>query len=310
MSLGNLEKVDLREAWSDEAKEFTPWVAENIDQIGDILGMDLEVKDTEKSVGSFNADILAKETNNGKEIVIENQLERSDHDHLGKLITYGSGIEAFSVVWICKDLKEEHRKAIDWLNESTRKNTNFFALEIELYKIGGSEPAPKFDTVCEPNEWSKRVKTETETLTPVEKLRQRYWSGFKEHMEDTNPSFSLRNSWEKHWYKVSIGKSHFGIQCTLSTRKNRVGVELYFNPDNAEDYFELLEEEKNQIEQEIGCELDWQRLEGKNACRIALYKNFPNIEDEENWNQQFQWLEENLYSFYNTFKPRVNQLEL
>lgn len=310
MVLDELEKVGLREEWEDEETDFTPWVVDNIDKIQEVLGMELEVKDTEKSVGSFKADILAEETDTGKEIVIENQLERSNHKHLGQLITYGSGIEAFTVVWICKNLKDEHRKAIDWLNESTRKNTNFFALEIELYKIGSSNPAPKFDVVSEPNEWSRRVKSETESLSPVEKLRQSYWTEFRSHMEETNPSFSLRNPWEKLWYGISIGRSHFRINCTVSKQKNRIGVELYFDPENAEKYFDILKEDKEKIEAEIGSELEWERLEGKNACRIVIYNRSADVENRENWEEQFKWLEENLYSFYKTFKGRVKDLEL
>lgn len=310
MVLDELEKVDLREEWEDEETDFTPWVVDNIDKIQEVIGMELEVKDTEKSVGSFKADILAEETDTGNEVVIENQLGRSDHKHLGQLITYGSGIEAFTVVWICRNLKDEHRKAIDWLNESTRKDTNFFALEIELYKIGDSNPAPKFDVVSEPNEWSRRVKSETESLSPVEKLRQSYWTEFRSHMEETNPPFSLRNPWEKLWYGISIGRSHFRINCTVSKQKNRIGVELYFDPENAEEYFDLLKEEREKIESEIGSELEWERLEGKNACRIVIYKRNADVENRDNWEEQFDWLEDNLYSFYTTFKERVKDLQI
>jgi hypothetical protein len=310
MVLDELKKVDLREEWADEETDFTPWMAANIEKIEEVLGMELEVKDTEKSVGSFKADILAEETNTEKEIVIENQLGKSDHKHLGQLITYGSGIEAFTVVWICRTLKDEHRKAIDWLNESTRKDTNFFALEVELYKIGDSNPAPKFDVVSEPNEWSRRVKSETESLSPVEKLRQSYWTEFRSHMEESNPPFPLRNPWEKLWYGVSIGRSHFRINCTISKQKNRIGVELYFDPEEAEEYFELLKENQEEIEESIGSKLEWQRLENKNACRIVIYNRPVEVENREKWEEQFEWLEDNLYSFYETFSERVKNLQL
>lgn len=309
MVLDELKKVDLREEWEDEETDFTPWIADNIEKIEEVLGMELEVKDTEKSVGSFKADILAEEANTEKEIVIENQLGKSDHKHLGQLITYGSGIEAFTVVWICRNLKDEHRKAIDWLNESTRKDTNFFALEIELYKIGDSNPAPKFDVASEPNEWSRRVKTETESLSPVEKLRQSYWTEFRAHLEESEPPFSLRNPWEKAWYRISIGRSHFGINCKISKQKNRLAVELYFDPEHAEKYFDMLKQDKEEIEAEIGSELEWERLEGKNACRIAIYNRSANVEDRDKWKEQFNWLEDNLYSFYDVFPNRVNSLE-
>ena len=148
--LGILNRVDLKEFWKDEAREFTPWLSreENLSLLADTLGLELELVDTEVSVGNFNADIVAKDVLGDRNVIIENQLEKTNHDHLGKIITYASGLDAQVIVWICNKVTEEHRKAVDWLNEITNDKIAFFALEIELWAIDASMPAPKFNGVC------------------------------------------------------------------------------------------------------------------------------------------------------------------
>ena len=143
--LGKLEKVDLRTVWTNEAADFTPWLAEegNLERLADIIGLDLELEATEKSVGPFSADILCKDTVNDQWVLVENQLERTDHRHLGQLLTYAAGLNAVTVVWIAERFTEEHRAALDWLNEITGEGTDFFGLEIELWRIGKSPAAPK-----------------------------------------------------------------------------------------------------------------------------------------------------------------------
>ena len=153
-TLGKFQKVDLRDYWEDEAKEFTPWLSkdENIEILSEAIGIDIEIEGKEVSVGNYKADLVGRDILNNKKIIIENQLEKTNHDHLGKIITYASGIEASIIIWICKTITEEHRQAIDWLNENMDDNIGFFAIEIELWKIDGSNPAPKFNIICRPVE--------------------------------------------------------------------------------------------------------------------------------------------------------------
>ena len=157
--LGRLEKVELRTAWSSESGDFTPWLAmdENLELLGDTIGLDLELEAQEKSVGPFRADILCKETTTGNWVLIENQLERTDHTHLGQLLTYAAGLEAVNIVWVAERFTEEHRATLDWLNEITDDRFNFFGLEVELWRIGGSNMAPKFNVVSKPNDWTKTI---------------------------------------------------------------------------------------------------------------------------------------------------------
>ena len=170
-TLGKIKKVELREGWKHEANDFTRWMSqeENLALLGDEVGFDIKLIQTEAKVGSFNVDILAEEENTGNKIVIENQLEVSDHDHLGKVITYASGYNAKIVIWVVKDVREEHRNAIDWLNENTNEEIGFYLLKIELWQIEDSLPAPKFEIICKPNDWAKTIKSTSESTELIQK---------------------------------------------------------------------------------------------------------------------------------------------
>jgi len=189
-SLGRLEKVNLRKAWENESTSFTPWLAqpENIVLLGEAIGLDLEVEAKEQAVGPFRADILCKDTESGAWVLIENQLEKTDHTHLGQLMTYAAGLDAVTIVWLAERFTEEHRAALDWLNRITDDKFTFFGLEIELWKIGESSMAPKFNVVSKPNDWSHSVKEAAQGLltsgdTIIQKLHLEYWSAFKIYAE-------------------------------------------------------------------------------------------------------------------------------
>ena len=159
INLGTLEEIkDLREVWSHEAHDFTPWLAKNISILGDEVGIDISIEETESSVGDFNVDIFATDADTGKKIIIENQLEETDHDHLGKLITYASGKSADLVIWLVRKARPEHRAAIEWLNNHTHEGVGFILCEIKVFRIGNSEPAPKFEIIEQPNNWVKEMK--------------------------------------------------------------------------------------------------------------------------------------------------------
>ena len=181
--LGRLIKVPLREFWDKEDRDFTPWLAdeENIGLLGETIGFDLEVEAQEKNVGPFRADILCKDTVTDSWVLIENQLERTDHSHLGQLLTYAAGLEAVTVVWIAEGFTDEHRAALDWLNEITDEKFSFFGLEIELWRIGDSPMAPKFNVVSHPNDWTKTVsRISRNELTSVQQLHLEYWTTLRE----------------------------------------------------------------------------------------------------------------------------------
>jgi len=167
MKFGRLEKVELRDFWYKEDKDFTPWLAkpENIEILSEAIGIELEVQSQEQNVGPFRADILCFDINDNHYILIENQLEKTDHTHLGQLMTYAAGLDAITIIWISPRFTEEHRAALDWLNRITDETFRFFGIEIELYRIGDSFPAPMFNVVSKPNDWSKNVKKTASNLT-------------------------------------------------------------------------------------------------------------------------------------------------
>lgn len=312
-TLGRLQPVDLRDFWADEAREFTPWLAlpENLKLLGDAIGIELEFEATESRVGIFKADIVAKEVGTDDRVIIENQLARTDHDHLGKLLTYAAGLGAKVVVWVAQKISDDHRRTLDWLNEITGEAFSFFALEIELWRINDSAPAPKFNLVCRPNDWAKSLTGTDAVGEPTEtKLSQlEFWSAFVEYGKSMRSTVSFRKPRPQHWYSLAIGRSRFHLSLTANTRLHRIGCELYIrHPQYSKQAFALLFAQKDAVESELGP-LDWQELPHRRDCRIVQYRA-ADIDDRTKWTEQHAWLLERLQAFRRTFANRVRVLEL
>lgn len=305
MDLGKLEKVQLREIWEKEARDFTNWLAkeENLSLLSDEIGVDIKLLQTEADVGNFSVDILAEEENTGKKIIIENQLEMTNHDHLGKIITYASGHDAKFIIWVVKDVREEHRQAVDWLNDNTGEGINFFVIKMELWKIGNSFPAPKFQIISKPNEWAKTIKKSSsqDLLTETKLLQLEFWDKFKEYTMDGETKLKLRKTYPQHWYDISVGSSDAHIELTVNTQEGEIGCELYI-PNNKR-LFEKLEEMKEHIEKELGAQLNWMELPTKKASRIKLTSKM-NIKSKETWENCFPWLKNWAEKFYDVFGGR------
>jgi len=301
-NLGKIIKVELRKAWNHEASDFTNWLAEeeNLSLLSDAVGIDIKLIQTEASVGKFNVDILAEEENTGKKIVIENQLEATNHDHLGKIITYASGYEASIVIWVVKEAREEHRQAIDWLNEHTEEDLAFFLIQVELWQIGDSPFAPKFEIISKPNDWAKTVRQSVGSNKVTDtKVRQReFWEQFKEYAERNKTILRIRKPSPQHWFDISIGNSHAHLSLTINSFDEVIRTELYI-PDNKE-VFNFLYEQKDTIEKELGMKLEWMELPGKKASRIKA--EFPGlVESTEEWEKYFVWLQETAEKFQKVF---------
>lgn len=235
--LGQIEKVCLREVWPHEALDFTKWLSEsdNLELLSEAVGIELELVETESSVGSFNVDIFADEAGTGRKVVIENQLEETNHDHLGKIITYAAGKDAEVVIWIVAHARDEHKQAIEWLNQHTDSDFGFFLVEIQLWRIGESDPAPRFQVVERPNEWTKMVKMSGE-LTETERVKLSYWTKYHELAQE-NPQFmSLfkpRKPSKDHWSTLRCGSQEYRMALLVDTQRKRIGIEFYV-PDNKE----------------------------------------------------------------------------
>lgn len=306
MNLGKLQKGELRDVWKNEAYDFTNWLAkeENLSLLSDEIGIGIKLIRTEANVGKFHVDILAEEENSERKIIIENQLEPSDHEHLGKIITYASGYDAYVVVWIVKDVRLEHKQAIDWLNEHTDENVNFIIVKMELWKIGDSPYAPKFHVIAEPNDWAKAIKKSTlETeLTDTRLMQYEYWSQFNEYIMELKSSFKTRKPSPQHWYNISIGNSVCHICLTINTRDDRIGCEIYIN--NSNDLYHKFQANKNKIEEELNEELEWDELPAKKASRIKLYREI-NVNDRLTWDDCFKWMATQTERFKTVFTKYI-----
>lgn len=306
-TLSKLKKLDLRQVWKHEALDFTNWLAEkdNLDALSEAIGVDIKLIETEASVGKFNVDILAEEDLTGKKIIIENQLEATDHDHLGKIITYASGHDAEIIVWIVKDTRDEHQKAIEWLNDHTNEEISFFLIRIELWQIDESKPAPKFEIVVSPNEWAKAIKaTPTKKDLTNTKLQQLdFWNKFKEFVKKENSSIRLRSPRPNHWYDISVGSSECHIALTLNTRENLLGCEIYINKNK--ELFHYFLGQKNIIEQELGEEAEW--VDASKASRIKISKEVKDLFSESNVEANFLWLMTKVVLFQKVFEKHIKQ---
>ena len=309
---GRLNKVNLRMLWKNEARDFTPWLAqqENIQLLGEALGFDLEVVSQEENVGSFKADILCRDSFRDTYIVIENQLERTDHSHLGQVITYAAGLDANTIIWISSQFTEEHRAALDLLNRITDDSFQIFGIEIQLYKIGDSDPAPQFNIVSKPNNWSKQAKKTTQSgeLSGTKLFQMEYWQGLKDFMETRKSPVRMRNPKPQNWSDISIGKSDVWVSAAVYSKTNTIEVWLVMRGKQAKENFDKLytigyDESITQIDPKI----NWDRMDDKTQCAVILRKDAI-YTDKSDWNSQFQWFKDNLEKYIKFFKPLMARI--
>ena len=310
---GRLTQIkQLREHWEDEADDFTPWLAEeeNITLLGESIGINLEVEAQERNVGPFRADILCRDTDTDNWVLIENQLEPTDHKHLGQLLTYAAGLDAVTTIWIAENFTDEHRAALDWLNRITDEAFSFFGLEIELWQIGNSAVAPKFNVVSHPNDWQRTIRRSVQKrLTSTNELYLDYWTEVMDLLEKRNGSINPVKSKPQGWQNFAIGRTGFHLTAIVRAQNERVGVRLMLNHQDADIYFSLLEEDKDDIEKEMNTELEWRENPGKKEKHVELFLNDIDPQDRESWNDQHQWICDKLELFHRVFSPRVKTLD-
>ena len=308
MAIGKLEEVDIRELWKHEQYDFSEWLSkkENIENLNDILGLTLVDISKETYVGSYRCDLFAKDETTGIKVIIENQLEMSNHDHLGKIITYASGLDAKVVVWIVKEAREEHRSAIEWLNNNTNSNINFFLIEIHAYKIGNSDNAPMFQVIEQPNDFIKNNKSinSNDTMNKSQSQRLEFWNQFNNVLFERGKPFNVRKATTDHWYNVAIGTSDAHIDITLVNKDSVIGVELYIT-DNKE-LFDKLYQRKDEIESDLGFKLDWRRLNNSKASRIVTFIKGLNFDDHSNYNELINKTIDLAVLMRDTFKKYIN----
>lgn len=309
--LGRLQSVELRDAWENEAGDFTPWLAreENLKLLGDTIGVELEAQAVEKEVGPFRADILCKDTANGHWVLIENQLEKTDHNHLGQLLTYAAGLDAVIIVWVAKQFTEEHRAALDWLNRETGDNVNLFGLEIELWKIGNSPVAPKFNVVVKPNEWTKGEPGPKPELRETQRLYLDFWTAFRQYLEDSEAAIRSGKPAPQHWANYSIGRTGFGMTAAISATQKSMAVQLVISGDDRLAHFHLLMAEQNEIEDRLGRDIEWRELPEKKESHIRVTFEDCDPANRADWSHQHELIRTALEKFQDVFRDRVKHLD-
>ncbi len=309
MKLGKLKEIDIRKVWAHEQYDFSKWLAseENIKELSDTLGLSLTNVETEKFVGSYRCDILCQDEITGKNVLIENQLEPTNHDHLGKIITYASGLDASVVVWIVAEARSEHASAIEWLNKHTDDDVSFFLIEVHAYTIGDSEPAPQFRIIEQPNDFAKQVKSIAKgggKLSETETNRLEFWNQFNDVLDQRGKPFNKKKATPDHWYTVAIGSSQCCICIDLVNREHKIRVSLSIYNDK--ELYDELFAKKHSIESDLGFELDWYRLDGKKASGACTCFDGLDFKQQGNYPELMNKAIDLVLKFREVFKKYLN----
>ncbi len=318
-SLARLEPVDLRRIWQHEARHFTSWLAEesNLALLSETLDLSLVLEEQERDVGPFRADLLCKDTGTDNWVLIENQLERTDHTHLGQLITYAAGLQAATIIWISARFTEEHRAALDWLNEITGEDFNFFGIQVELWRIGSSAVAPRFNIVSKPNDWSKRVRSSKggSALSAKGSLQLEFWTAYKEYLEKAS-SIRAAKPYPRVWMPHAVGRSGFTI-CSIASfydsaletyDSNELRVEMVVNHRDAKAFFRSLERDRRAIDKALGVAVTWHNPPDSRQAKVYV-RRAADLQERANWPEYFSWLREHVELFSRVFTPRVKAMQ-
>ena len=300
--IGKVLPVELRTVWPHEALGLTAWLEGNIDVISSVINLELTNAERERAVGDFSVDLIA-EDRDGNLVVIENQLGKTDHDHLGKILTYLSNVNAKVAIWIVAAPRTEHVKAVSWINESDL--ADFYLLKIEAIKIGDSKPAPILTLIAGPSAESRRVGETKKDLSQRHDLRKKWWTGLLDKAKTRTKLHARISAGGHNWVSAGAGKS--GLAYNYFVLQHKTGIELYIdtgNQDENESTFDRLHERKSDIETAFGDHLSWERLDTKRACRIArYYEDGGYRDDEDRWPELQDHLISAMISFHKAISP-------
>ena len=304
--LGKLEKVELRDVWAHEARDFSSWMfkQENLDQLGTAVGIDIDPIGTESNIGRFRIDILAQQPRTGHKIIIENQLENTNHDHLGKVITYAAGLDAKYLIWVVKDVLPEHLKAIEWLNEHLDNEIYCFLVKIEVWKIGDSQAAPRFEVVSAKNDWAvslKRTADDSE-LTPAQVGQLEFWTYLQGYIQNKDSNIKLQTPRPRRYYNISIGSALANIVLVLSPQKNTFACNFYISNDKQ--FLAFLKGHESTIRDALGPDMDW--FDANVASGIYVEREVDDALDKRQQEDFANWCYQKMQLFKNTLTPYMN----
>lgn len=272
--LGRLQDVPVRDIWSNEASDFTPWLLDNADRLGEALGIDLEITAAEHPVGGFSLDLHGHDRTNDCVLIVENQLERTDHGHLGQILTYAAGTDARTIVWIAPDFRDEHRQALDWLNEHTDEDTHFFGVQLRVVRIGSSPPAPLFELVANPNDWQRRTRTAVAAAGATTERQQLYlafWAKYLDRVREVHTDWTAARSPSRwHWMDQPglLGSARYSLSFGQGgTLRNALYIDLR-DADLNRTLLGILEDNREAIEATYGRSLAFEAPDGRRACTV------------------------------------------
>jgi len=294
------KKLDPRKIWGLEDKDFTPWLAEHLDGLGERLGMNLELVNTEVSVGAYFVDVLAKDVDTNKFVIIENQLEKTNHDHLGKCIVYAAGLDAETIIWIAKEFTEEHKKAIDWLNDNTADNLAFYAVQLETWEVSKGKAMLHYNIVCSPSADIKKLKQTSTSVSDSAQRQLQFWTAFKDKLKAYPQIKSSQTPRPQYWYDIALGKSGINMSNCCSVQKNYVGVRIYISNKVVQDLYPYLESKKEDIEKDLGFKLNW-NPNPESKDKTIIYPHEFNLEDEASFNEAVDWMVKNTVPVWTVF---------
>jgi len=311
MPIGRIERVPLRQVWKKEDKNFTTWLFDNLEVIGEELDMELTPIEKEKSAGTFSADILAEDAS-GQKVIIENQLEKTDHGHLGQILTYVANLEAKVAIWVSSNPRPEHERAVEWLNEAGT-DVAFYLIKIEAYKIGKSEPAAKFTVVTGPSEKTAIVGVEKKELAERHHKRLEFWKTLLERCKDKTKLHADISPSKESW--IAMGAGRKGIKYSYVITKKHGQIEIYIDrgKDSEKEnksIFDQLHKNKQSIENEFAGPLKWERLDDRRASRISKRYEASGLNDKDQWEQLQNKMIDGMIRFEKAFKKHIKNLKI
>lgn len=311
-NLAWLEAVDIRDVWENEARDFTPWLLANAEHLGEVLGIDIELEAREYPVGDFSLDLFGRDITNECPLIVENQLAETNHTHLGQLLTYAAGTQAATVVWVAPNFRDEHRKALDYLNDKAGDDARFFGVEVKVVRIGDSPPAPMFNLAAKPSEWRARVEA-TQASSDLSAKREAYrafWGKYLEAIHEQHPGLTnVKAASTRNWTNINYLRG--GINISLAfLAKSRLVCEVYIDTRDAERNSTILGaliKHKSEVEKVVGEQLHWDDIPLKRACRIRAITD-GDVLDTSSHDRLITWLAEYQFKMKQIFKPLVEAL--
>ena len=312
VEIGKIRKVPLRELWEREDKNFTVWLSKNIEHLNEKLDFDISIDNTEERAGPFKVDLVGTDDRNNRKIIIENQLEKTDHTHLGQILTYLVNLEAKIAIWITSKPVQEHVRAIDWLNENSPSDFAFYLIQVEAIRIEPNEiSAPLFTIVTGPTEEAKEIGQEKKEYAQRHILRKEFWTKLLEKAKTKTRLYDNISPNIYSWIGTTAGKR--GINYNFSIGNKYARCEIYIDSGkDSEDLskirFDKLKDNKEEIEEKLGKQLKWERLESKRASRISFEFEKGSLKEKESWDEIQEEMIDMMIKIEGVFKDYIKNL--